>query len=105
MKRTKNMVYQESCEADELFLYAVNTSFCYKQIIMPRIENLKRKAKKGIYDPEKAVDAFYYAACQCAKQYDREFSGRWQTAFSVTDRFTAAVEMERRYRDRILGLE
>ena len=105
MKRTKNMFYLVTVESDELFLYSVNDSFCYERIISPVLENLKRKAKKGTYDPEKAVDAFYYVACQCAKQYDREFSGIWQTTFSVTDRFTAAVEMERRYRDQILGLE
>lgn len=106
MKRTKNMFYQESCEATELYLYAVNDSFCYEKIIIPVLDNLKRKVKRGIYDSEKAVDAFYSVATGAAKQYHKEFGSRFgNQIFSVTDRFTVAVEMEERYHDYILGLE
>ncbi len=101
MKRTKNMVYNETTEARELYLYADNDAFCYEHIIMPAVKNLKKKAAKGIYDIEKAVDAFYYVATECAKQYQKDFGSlvTGKMIFSVTDRFTCAVDLEENFRE------
>ena len=89
------MIYKETEESRELFLYATNTGDLYRRMITPLIQNLRKKAKKGIYDKEKAVDAFYYVACEASKMYKKDFG----YAFSVQDRFTAAVDMEECYRE------
>lgn len=95
MKRTKSMKYQETTESRELFLYATNSGDLYRQTITPIISNLRKKAIKGVYEKEKAVDAYYMAACRASEMYKKDFG----YAFSVGDRFTAAVEMEEYYRE------
>lgn len=101
MKRTKNMVYAPSAEAHELFLYAINDGDLYRNMVSPIIENMKKKAAKGIYNKEKAVDAFYYAANQASKDYYRDFGYN----FSVQNRFTVAVEMVEYYTDEMFFAE
>lgn len=95
MKRTKSMIYKETEESRELFLYATNSGDLYRRMITPVIDGLKKKAAAGKYDKEKAVDAYYYAATEASKMYYKDFG----YSFSVGDRFTAAVEMEEYYRD------
>lgn len=95
MKRTKSMIYKETVESRELFLYATNCGALYRRMITPTIQNLRKKATKGIYDKEKAVDSFYHVACEASKMYNKDFG----YSFSVQDRFTAAVEMEETYRE------
>ena len=56
MKRTRSMIYNETTESRELLLYATNDGELYRQMITPVINNLRRKASKGWYDSEKAVD-------------------------------------------------
>lgn len=95
MKRTKSMKYQETIESRELYLYAVNTGDLFYSTIRPIINNLRKKAIKGIYDKEKAIDIYYKAACKASEMYKKDFG----YGFSVTDRFTCAVDMEEFYRD------
>lgn len=95
MKRTKNMIYKETAESKELFLYATNDGDLWRRITKCTIENLRKKAIKGTYDKEKAIDAYYYIATEASKMYNKDFG----YLFSVQDRFTAAVEMEEYYRD------
>lgn len=95
MKRTKSMIYKETVESRELLLYTTNDGNLYHRMIFPVIENLRKKAKKGTYDKEKAVDAYYRIACESSKRYNRDFG----YSFSVQDRFTCAVDMEEYYRD------
>ena len=95
MKRTKSMIYNETVESRELFLYATNSGDLYRQMITPVINNLRKKAEKGTYDSEKAVDAYYRIACEASKRYNKDFG----YSFSVQDRFTAAVDMEEYYRE------
>ena len=105
MKRTKSMIYKESDESRELFLYSVNSSVLYRQSIVPIVRNLAKKYSKGIFDKEKAIDAFYYAAENGAKLYCKEFSAfpsDYVQVFSVTDRFSAAVEMADYYMENII---
>lgn len=89
------MKYQPSTESRELFLYATNSGDLYRRLIALIISNLRKKAIKGVYDSDKAVDAYYTAACRASEMYNREFG----YSFTVADRFTAAVEMEEYYRD------
>lgn len=97
MRHTKNMFYRESVESRELFLYATNDGELYRQMITPIIDNMKRKVKNGIYDKEKAIDAWYTVATEASAHYYRDFSYK----FSVTDRYTVAVDMASYYEDEI----
>ena len=95
MKRTASMKYNETAESRELFLYATNRGDLYRQRISSAIANLRKKAIKGAYDADKAVDLYYYIATAASDMYNREFGYK----FSVSDRFTAAVDMEAYYRE------
>lgn len=97
MKRTKNMIYKASDEARELFLYATNSGVLYDRQIKPSIENLRKKARKGTFDEDKAADLFYYVATSASAMYDKDFG----FSFSVQQRFTAAVDMVDFYIDEI----
>lgn len=97
MKRTKSMIYKETEEARELFLYATNDGDLYRSMISPIIANLKKKAAKGIYDAEKAADAFYHVATEASRHYFRDFG----YSFSVGDRFTVAVDMADYYSEEV----
>lgn len=95
MKHTKTMIYRPSAEASELFIYTVNNSELYHNHITPIINNLKKKAVKGIYETEKAVDLYYYLATEASNKYYKDYGYR----FSVTDRYTVAVDLEAYYKD------
>lgn len=100
MKRMKSMQYQETVKSRDLCLYAINNDDLYRHMTTPLIDNLKKKAEKGIYDVEKAVDAYYYIASEASKMYEKDFG----YSFSVADRFTTAVDLEENYRnDEILS--
>ena len=88
MKRTKSMIYQKTQESTELFCFTTNTSDLYPQICAT-VRNLAKKFAKGVYDAEKAVDAFYYIACAASDLYKKWFG----YGFSIQDRFTAAVDL------------
>ena len=103
MKRTKSMIYTPSTESRELMLYAVNTGDLYRRYIVPAVNNLHRHYKRGQFDQDKAIDAFYPIATAAAKMYCREFA-RIEDApqvFSVTDRFTTAADMVDYYMENI----
>lgn len=95
MKRTKNMKYKKTVESQELFLYTVNDAQLYRSCIIPAVESLRKKAKKGLYNSDKAVDLFYYVATNASNKYNKDFG----YSFSVQDRFTCAVELEEYYRE------
>ena len=98
MKRTKNMIYNPTTEANELFMYATNNGKLYRRMIENILNNLEKKIKKGVYDREKAVDAWYIVATEASKNYEKDFGYR----FSVPDRFTVAVDMAEYYEEQIL---
>ena len=103
MKRTKNMIYKPSIESRELALYATNTARLYDYYIVPVVRNLAKKMAKGIFDADKAIDAFYPIACEAAKMYCKEFA-RLEDAphvFSVSDRFTVARDVLDEYMENI----
>lgn len=98
MKRTKNMVYTPSEEANELFLYAVNDGRLYRRMTENILNNLEKKIKRGIYDKEKAVDLWYYVANEASNKYHEDFGYR----FTVKERFTVAVDLAEYYEEQIL---
>ncbi len=98
MKRTKNMTYNPTTEAHELFLYAVNDGKLYRNMIKNVLDNLEKKVGKGIYNREKAVDIWYSIATKASDNYYKDFGYR----FSVADRFTTAVDMAEYYEEQIL---
>ena len=103
MKRTKSMIYAPSTEARELTLYAINTGDLYRRAIVPIVRNLARKHARGAFDADRAIDAFYPAACEAARMYCREFA-RVEDAprvFDVTARFTTAQDMRDYYMENI----
>lgn len=97
MKRTKSMIYKESDESRELFLVAVNDGYLYRNMILPIIENLKKKYKKGIYNSDRAIDLWYKYATQASKKYFKDFG----YMFTVTERYTAAIDLEKYFEEDI----
>jgi hypothetical protein len=95
MKRTNSMIYKPTAEANELYIYIVNTASLYRQRIVPSIENLKKKYRKGTYDKEKAIDLWYYTATAGSDLYFKDYGYK----FSVQDRFTVAVDLEAYYKE------
>lgn len=87
--------YIDAEAARELVLYADNTSRVYFNSILPTIENLRRKVKRGTYDKQKAVKAFGYVAEYAAKEYAREFATpeQWHVIFNAATRRAAAAEL------------
>lgn len=97
MKRTKSMVYRETDESRELFLYSVNDGATYNRVIIPTLESLKKHCKRGDYDTQRAIDSWYRVATIESNEYKKDFG----YSFSVGDRFTVAVELEKYYRGEI----
>ena len=88
MKRTKSMIYKPSDEAQECYIVATNESRLYPMI--QAIENnLSKKIVKGIFDAEKATEAFFHVTTEVSKKYLKDFG----YAFTVTERWTAAQDM------------
>lgn len=103
MKRTKSMIYKETVESNELFLCAVNDGRIYRTMVIPVVRNLAKKYIKGTFDKDKAIDAFYPIATQEAKLYCKQYARLedYVSVFSVTDRFTCAVDMLNYYMENI----
>ena len=103
MKRTKSMIYTPSTEARELTLYAINTGSLYDRAIVPAVRNLAKKWRKGTYNAERAIDAFFPIATEAARMYCREFARLVDApqVFDVTARFTAASDMADYYMENI----
>ena len=97
MKHTKSMIYKPTAESEELYLTAANDGDLYRRLTLPVLHNLIRYYKKGVFDQEKAADALYIVATAASDQYYKDFGYR----FSVTERYTAAVDLVSRYMDYI----
>ena len=96
MKRTKSMYINPSEEARELVLCTVNDGTMYAHITAT-VRSLAKHYKRGNYSTEKAIDAYYTIATEAAKKYTRDFG----YMFTVTERFTAAAELEEYYRENV----
>ena len=64
---------QDSDAVNELDLFIMNDEDLYRQQFMPKIINLKRKMKKGIYNDELAIKLWMYLVDNAARKYVQEF--------------------------------
>ena len=64
---------QDSDAINELDLFIMNDEDLYRQQFMPKISNLKRKMKKGIYDDKLAIKLWMYLVDNAARKYVQEF--------------------------------
>lgn len=94
--RTVSEVDKEG--ARELALFAENTSEIYNGVLTSVLTNLQRKAKKGIYDKNKAVVAWLHVIDEAAKLYDNWYgSGRDSLQlFNKATRMEAARQLMNR---------
>jgi hypothetical protein len=100
-------MHTDTPEAYELFLYATNDGDLYRQKIMPILENLAKKIKKGKYDKALAVKLWRYVADDAAKKYTFEHVSRhgkqyWQQItgygiFTVPMRNEVAMLLQENY--------
>lgn len=97
MKTTKNMIIRPSEEARELMLFTINDGTLYRGIITSTIRTLAKHYKRGTYSPEKAIAAYYHIATEASKIYNKYYS----YSFTVTERYTAAAELEEYYRENV----
>lgn len=100
MKRTKSMRYNPSENSRELLLCTVNETEM-NEVVQAIKGSLHKKYMKGIYDQDKAIDAWYHVATIEAKLYSEHF-GYW---FTVEERFTAAVDLEDYFREDIMVID
>jgi hypothetical protein len=91
------MIYNETTESRELFLYATNNGNLYRSMITSVINSLRKKAVKGVYDGDKAIDIWYRVATEASNCYYKDYGYK----FSVTDRYTAAVDMKDYYEEEV----
>ena len=64
---------QDSDAVNELDLFIMNDEDLYRQQFMPKILNLRKKMKKGIYDDELAIKLWMYLVDNAARKYVQEF--------------------------------
>jgi len=90
--------------ATELELWIDNTRSLHNQW-SAIVKNLWKHRAKGRYNHERAVDGFMYLVDAGAKDYTKEFGGKWNEMFdSVTRRYVAneyAKSFENNQRDEI----
>ena len=77
----------------ELYLYADNTSELYSQKLAI-IDNLRKKAIKGIYDHNKAVKLWGYWMESAARRYCREFKNDYSIFTPATRELAAKIAEE-----------
>lgn len=100
MKRTKNMYINPSHEANELELFSLHNDRYIYRCLQGVVTNLKKHYKRGNYNPDRAIDAFYPVMTEAAKRYAKEFfviGG----GFTVTERFTAAAALVDHFEEEI----
>lgn len=84
--------------AGELHLYITNDGQLYRQQHEPIIKNLLKKIKRGVYDSDRAVEAFAHLAYSGAKKYIKEFGGDIST-FSKATRLAVARALRDEFED------
>lgn len=107
MKKTRNRVYKKSYESKELFLFTINNGGTYWWAIQPICRAIAKKHKTGVFDLDKATEAFYRVANISAKDYWAKFcfpDSKWSDIFPVQCRYTVAVDLLNHYTDYIIEL-
>lgn len=91
----------------ELTLYATNDSQTYHRSTLPTLDSLRRKMKRGTYDPARAPRAWEYVAEYAARRYAQEFArpAEWRAIFTAATRRAAALELMEYYADHLTEME
>lgn len=76
----------DTIAAQELHLFASNDSETYFRSLIPVMENMTKKQRKGTFDSSKAVKAFQYPADLAARRYCDEFGGVYHQVFNAATR-------------------
>jgi hypothetical protein len=89
----------DAVAAHELYLFAINDPELYRQRIVPVINNLRKKVKKGIYRADLALKLWRYVADDAAKRYTHGMYGHGPGygIFTVPIREAAARELAAHY--------
>ena len=74
---------QDSDAVNELDSFIMNDEELYRQQFMPKISNLKRKMKKGIYDDKLAIKLWMYLIDDAAREYVNQFGSQDQDVKDV----------------------
>lgn len=101
-----NKTFSDTVAARELALYACNDSTIYFQSIVPVIENLSKKIKRGTYDHAKALKAWEHVATVAAVKYNQEFGTpgtKYFSMFNAATRRAAAAELAENFSDDVEG--
>lgn len=96
MKITKNMYYYESHESEDLYLYIINNRDLYFEIVTA-CKTFAKHLKKHEYSKDKAIGYYYRIASKGAKKYKQKLGNN----FSVTNRYTVAVDLEENFFERV----
>jgi len=81
--------------ANELYIFAVNDSDLYRQMLQPIQKNLINKKAQGVYNPTLALKAFMNFMQIAAQKYTKEYASdrdKWYDLFPVEVRKAAANE-------------
>lgn len=96
----------DNVAAEELFLYAINSSTIYSCSIKPLIANYRKKISKNQYDGEKAIKGFENIAKIAAMHYEKEFLlKKYYTVFNAETRREAAKLILDYFEDEIMEVE
>jgi hypothetical protein len=98
MTQAADLYDRMSEEARELVIFIENDADLYRQQTVLIQQNLLRKMRKGVYDPQKAVKLWMYLMEAGAKKYAKAFDAPgvpWHRTFSMAVRLEAATMMAR----------
>jgi hypothetical protein len=104
VRATATIATGDAVAAQELYLFAVNESELYRQRIVPVINNLRKKVKKGIYRADLALKLWRYVADDAAKRYTHGMYGHGPGygIFTVPIREAAARELAAHYESEVM---
>ena len=88
MKISKNMYYQKSQEARELYLISENNAENY-DLLKPIYNCIEKHIKKGQFNAEKAIQGIYNKLYYVSKNYSRDFG----YMFTTTERYTTSFDL------------
>lgn len=98
MKKTKNMIFENSCESRELKEFCANTEI-FHNWIKSIIHTLHKHYKKSNFDKEKAILFFFPLTTYASKIYKNWFS----YYFTVKERYTACCLLYNYYFENIVA--
>jgi hypothetical protein len=104
-RRNPARTVADETAAHELDLYISNDAQLHRQMLVPILNNLARKSKKGVYNVDLAVKLWGYLMKAGADKYAKEFGSRGDTGskmFNAATRHLAAKGFEEAYRGQVI---